>query len=108
MGDAAPVVQSGSASAEALRLVSEAWAGAGDVGREIYVLQHLKDFVVAATQRVESSEIGELTVVDGGDGKSYASALAMYPAAVAEVLRATGAAVGIDMGRLLLSDRGDQ
>lgn len=107
-GDAAPVVQSGSASAEALRLVSEAWSGAGEVGREIYVLQHLKDFVVAATQRVEASEIGELTVVDGGDGKSYARALAMYPAAVAEVLRATGAAVGIDMGRLLLSDRGDQ
>ena len=58
----------------------------------------------AATRRVQASEIGELNVVDGGDGKSYASALAMYPIAVAEVLRATGKAVGIDIANLLSSD----
>jgi len=102
-GDAAPVVESGIAAAEALRLVSEAWSGAGDVGRELYVLQHLREFVEAATQRVESSVIGELSVVDAGDGKSYANALAMYPAAVAAVLSATGKAVGIDIVELLKS-----
>jgi flotillin len=100
-GEAAPVLQSGRANAEALSMVAEAWAGAGEVGRELYVLQHLKAFVEAATKRVQSSEIGELSVVDGGDGHSYASALAMYPAAVAEVLRATGEAVGIDVSSLL-------
>jgi flotillin len=100
-GDAAPVVETGRASAEALRLVAEAWSGAGEIGRELYVLQHLKEFVEAATLRVQSSEIGELQVVDGGDGKSYAAALAMYPIAVAEVLRATGMAVGIDIASLL-------
>lgn len=102
-GDAAPVVESGKAAAEALRLVSEAWSGAGDVGRELYVLQHLREFVEAATQRVESSVIGELSVVDAGDGKSYANALAMYPAAVAAVLSATGKAVGVDIAELLKS-----
>jgi flotillin len=103
-GDAAPVLHSGRANAEALRMVAEAWAGAGDVGRELYVLQHLKEFVEAATRRVQSSEIGELNVVDSGDGQSYASALAMYPTAVAEVLRATGRAVGIDVSSLLSGD----
>jgi hypothetical protein len=57
---------------------------------------------------VQSSEIGELSVVDGGDGRSYASALAMYPLAVAEVLRATGKAVGIDVSSLLAGNvKGD-
>jgi flotillin len=103
-GNAAPVVQSGLAAAEALRMVSEAWSGAGDTGRELYVLQHLKSFVEAATRRVEASEIGELSVVDGGDGAAYSSALAMYPTAVAAVLKATGNAVGIDMAKLLTSN----
>lgn len=98
---AAPVVESGRAAAEALQLVAEAWTGAGRDGRDLYVLQHLREFVEAAAKRVQASSIGELNVVDGGDGKSYASALAMYPAAVAEVLRETGQAIGIDMAELL-------
>lgn len=101
--DAAPVLESGKASAEALRMVSEAWTNAGPAGRDLYVLQHLKDFVEAAARRVEGTQIEELNVVDGGDGGSFASALAMYPAAVARVLDETGRAIGIDMTALLRS-----
>ncbi len=102
--EAAPVVESGRASAEALRLVAEAWTDAGQAGRDLYVLQHLKHFVEAAAQRVQGSTIGELNVVDGGDGKNFAHALAMYPTAVAEVLRQTGRAIGVDMSALLASN----
>jgi flotillin len=105
--DAAPVLESGRASAEALQLVAEAWTDAGQAGRDLYVLQHLKDFVEAASRRVEGATIGELNVVDGGDGKGFGHALAMYPAAVAEVLKETGTAIGVDMSALLGSrDKG--
>ncbi len=104
--DAAPVVESGKASAEALRMVADAWSNAGQAGRDLYVLQHLKDFVEAAAGRVANSTIGALNVVDGGDGVNYAKSLAMYPTAVAEVLRETGKAIGVDMAKLLTADSG--
>lgn len=103
-GDAAPVMHSGVAAAEALRLVAEAWVDAGQDGRDLYVLQHLKEFVQAATQRVRGTSVGELTVVDGGNGEGYASALAAYPAAVSEILKQTGKAVGVDIVALLAAD----
>jgi len=98
---AAPVVQSGLAAAEALRMVAEEWKEAGSDGRDLYILQHLREFVEAAVARVTRAEIGELSVVDGGDGSSFTGAVASFPAAVAEVLNETGRAIGVDMTGLM-------
>jgi flotillin len=100
-GNAAPVLENGTATATALGLVAEAWHEAGKDGRDLYVLQHLREFVEAAVARVERTKIGELTVVDGGDGASFTGAVASFPQAVSEVLAATGRAVGVDIPRLL-------
>jgi flotillin len=101
--NAAPVVQSGKAQAEALRVVAEEWRAAGADGRDLYVLQHLTELVQAAVQRVAHAEVGELSVIDGGDGKSFTGAVASFPAAVSEVLRQTAGALGVDMQALLVS-----
>lgn len=100
-GDAAPLVEQGKASAEALRMVSEEWRGIGADARDIYVLQHIREFVEAAVRRVEQTEMKELSVVDGGNGENLTSAIASFPAAVASVLSATGRIVGVDMNALL-------
>lgn len=100
-GRAAPVVETGKATAEALRLVAQEWQSAGRDGRDLYVLQHLQSFVEAAVARVARAEIRELTVVDGGDGESFTGAVASFPAAVAAVLKQTGSAIGVDMQTLL-------
>ncbi|MEB2314079.1 MAG: SPFH domain-containing protein [Sorangiineae bacterium] len=100
-GRAAPVVETGKATAEALRLVAQEWQSAGRDGRDLYVLQHLQSFVEAAVARVARAEIRELTVVDGGDGESFTGAVASFPAAVAAVLKQTGNAIGVDMKTLL-------
>jgi flotillin len=105
-GSAAPVLERGKASAEALALVAQAWQSGGADGRDLYVLQHLKEFVEAAVARVGSTQIGELTVVEGGDGASFTGAIASFPAAVAEVLEKTTKAVGIDLAGLLQRDKG--
>ena len=104
-GRAAPVAESGKATAEALRLVAHEWQAAGRDGRDLYVLQHLREFVEAAVARVTRAKVGELSVVDGGDGASFTGAVASFPAAVAEVLQQTGRALGIDMQELLRSQR---
>ncbi len=98
---ASPVFEQVKAQAEALRLVSTEWQSAGRDGRDLYVLQHLREFVEAAVARVGRTKIGELAVVDGGDGVSFTGAVASFPAAVAEVVRQTGRAVGVDVAALL-------
>jgi flotillin len=105
-GSAAPVVERGRASAEALALVSHAWQGAGRDGRDLYVLQHLKEIVVAAVERVANTKIADLQVVDGGDARSFTGAVASFPAAVAEVLAQTGRAIGVDVSRLIQASDG--
>jgi flotillin len=104
-GSAAPVLERGKASAEALALVAQAWQSGGQDGRELYVLQHLREFVEAAVARVESAQIGELSIVDGGDGTSFTGAVASFPAAVAEVLEQTARAIGVDMTSLLRTEK---
>jgi flotillin len=99
--EAAPALEAGKATAQALRLLAEQWGQAGALGRELYVLQHLDELVAHAAERVARSTLGELSVVDGGDGQSYAQALAMYPAAVARVMEAVGTVLGADMKKIL-------
>ena len=102
--EAAPALEAGKATAEALRLLSEQWGQAGGAGRELYVLQHLDELVAHAANRVAESRLGELSVVDGGDGQSYARAMAMYPRAVAQVVAAVGEVLGTDMNKILAGD----
>ena len=100
-GEAAPLIENGKAAAEALRLVSAEWKAAGTSGREVYLLQQLRTFVEAAVARVAQTEVGELNIVDGGDGQAYAAFVANFPAAVARVMAETAQAVGVDVRALL-------
>ncbi len=105
-GRAAPVVETGKAAAQALSVVAAEWQAAGTDGRDLYVLQHLRSFVEAAVARVTRAKIQDLAVVDGGDGESFTGAVASFPAAVSEVLKETGNALGVDMNQLLTGKKG--
>ena len=98
---AAPLVENGRAAAEALKLVATEWKAAGKNGREVYLLQQLRSFVEAAVARVSHTQVGELNIVDGGDGQAYASFVANFPAAVARVMAETAHAVGLDIRTLV-------
>jgi flotillin len=100
-GEAAPLIENGKAAAEALRAVAAEWKAAGQSGREVYLLQQLRSFVEAAVARVAQTEVGELNIVDGGDGQAYAAFVANFPAAVARVMAETARAVGVDVRALL-------
>jgi flotillin len=100
-GEAAPTIENGRASAEALAAVANEWAAAGDAGREVYVLQQLDTIVRAAVERVAQMQVGVVEVVDGGDSESVGAALASFPCGVAKVLEETGQAIGVDVRGLL-------
>jgi flotillin len=107
-GDAAPTTENGQAAAKALELLAGEWAAAGALGREVYVLQQLDALVAAAVRRVESTELGALEVVDGGDAGSYTAMLSAFPLGVARVLEETCRAVGVDVRALIESGRGKE
>jgi flotillin len=100
-GEAAPLVENGKAAAAALKAVATEWKAAGQGGREVYLLQQLRAFVQAAVDRVAQTQLGELQIVDGGDGRAYAAFVANFPAAVSRVMAETARAVGVDVRSLL-------
>jgi flotillin len=77
------------------------WQAAGHNGREVYLLQQLRSLVEAAVARVAQTQVGELNIVDGGDGQAYAAFVANFPAAVARVMAETARALGVDVKALL-------
>ncbi len=100
-GDAAPVTENGKATAEALSLLLAEWGAAGSQAKEVYVLTQLEAVVSAAIRRVQQIEIGELEVVDGGDGRNLAAVASAFSLSVAKVLEDTGRVLGIDVRALV-------
>jgi flotillin len=100
-GEAAPTIENGRATAEALAAVASVWAAAGPIGREVYLLQQLDVLVMAAVQRVSETSITTIDVVDGGDGESLAAVMGGFSRGVARVLAETGEAIGVDVKGLL-------
>lgn len=98
---AAPLLESGRASAEALRLVAQEWTQAGRDGRDLYVLQHLKELVDVSVARVSGTTVEEINVVDDADGASYRIAIGNFPIAVKQVMQETGETLGVDVAKLL-------
>lgn len=100
-GEAAPTVENGKATAEALRLIAQEWVNAGSTGKEVYVLQQLRTLVTAAAARVSEAEIADLQVVTGTEENALGAVIASYPAAIQKVLNEMGAALGVDVKALL-------
>lgn len=106
VGEAAPTVESGRASAEVLRLMTDAWRSMGPEAKEIYVIQHLEEILGTVVEHLRSVEVGEVHVLDRGDGSGLATYAATYPQMVAAVLRALGESTGIDVPALLSGGAG--
>jgi flotillin len=104
-GEAAPTIENGKATAEALAALSTEWAAAGVHGRDVYVLQQLDALVASAVRRVAMTEIGAIDVVDGGDGESLTTVMAGFSRGVARVLEEMGHAVGVDVRALVSPHR---
>lgn len=100
-GEAAPTIENGKATAEALRLIAHEWASAGTTGKEVYVLQQLRSLVAAAASRVSDAEIVDLQVVTGAEENALGAVIASYPAAIQKVLAEMGGTLGVDVRALL-------
>ena len=68
---------------------------------EIYVIQHLEQIIGTVLDNMDQIDVGEVNVLDRGDGSALAAYAAAYPQTVAAVLRALRETVGIDIPAVL-------
>lgn len=105
-GEAAPTLENGAAQVEVLRAMSDAWITMGDKAKELYVIQHLDEIVGTVVSQMSSINVGEVNVLDQGDGRGLASYAASYPQMVASVLHALRDTTGVDITAILDADAG--
>ena len=103
-GDAAPTAENGRALVEVLEATTTAWNAMGDNAREIYVIQHLEEIISTVIEHMDDIDVGEVNVLDRGDGTALAAYAAAYPQTVAAVLRALRETIGIDVPAVLADD----
>jgi flotillin len=96
-GQAAAIAENGKAMADVLAMLTETWKQAGGDAKDIFLVQQLEQIVGAVVARVNSVEVGEVNVVDAGDGKALAAYVAGYPAMVKQVLEELRATTGVDV-----------
>jgi flotillin len=96
-GDAAPIAERGKAQAESLELVRQAWNDAGEGAKPIFMIQQLDTILREVVDKVGDIRVGNVSLVDRGDGSSLPAYVASYPATVNAVLRELNQLTGIDI-----------
>lgn len=105
--DAAQIATDGQAMAEVLKMMTDAWIKAGPDAKDIFLIQQLETVLSTVTEKVRQMDIGEVVILDGGDGKALPGHIAALPATVAAVLREFRETTGVDVTGILNADRWD-
>jgi flotillin len=91
----------GDATAQVMKLMAEALRAAGAQAREMFVLSQLDGLVEAVAKKVQTLQVAQVQVVDGGDGTALPALTASFPQTVASVLATLGELTGIDVAQML-------
>ncbi len=106
-GDAAQIAQDGRASAEALRVVAEAWAASEGEAMEMFVLQNIDAIFGQVVNAAKNLKVREVNLVDSGNGSTMAAYASAYPATVASLMNQVNESLGVDL-KGILSGHSDQ
>jgi flotillin len=99
--EAAQISADGEAMAQVLDMMRQEWLKAGDDAKDIFLIQQLETVIGTVTDRVKKMEIGEVNLIDGGNGDSLPMHMAALPATVAAVLDQLRATTGVDVTGIL-------
>lgn len=96
-GEAAPIAAQGEAAAGALRELLKAWEEAGPQARQIFLVQNSDRLLAKVAEAVARVKPAEVSLVDGGDGRTLPAYVTAYPELVRSVLNAVAHTTGIDL-----------
>lgn len=100
-GEAASIEENGRAGAEVLQMMTDTWLEAGDDAKDIFLIQQLEEVLRTVVTRVHGVELGEVTLLDSGDGQALPRHVASFPAMVRQVLEELHASTGVDVTGIL-------
>jgi flotillin len=100
-GQAATISADGEAMATSLALVASAWKGTDGKAMDMFVLQHLDTIFGDVAKAASRVKVGEVNMIDGGDGKTIPSYAASYPATVAALLEQVTKTLGVDIAKVI-------
>lgn len=103
-GQAATIAADGEAMAKALESVAEAWRATGGNAMDMYVLQNLEEIFGHVVKAAGSMDVGEVNLVDAGDGKTLPAYASAKPATVASLLHQVQATLGIDIHKVVTGE----
>jgi flotillin len=100
-GEAATIEENGRAMAEVLQMMTDTWLKAGSDAKDIFLIQQLEEVLKTVVKRVHDIEIGEVTLLDNGDGQALPRHVASFPAMVRQVLEELKGSTGVDVTGIL-------
>lgn len=100
-GQAASIAADGEAMARSLAEVAAAWRESGGKAMDMFVLQHLDTIFGDVANAARRVKVGEVNLIDGGDGKTLPSYAAAYPATVGSLLEQVTRTLGIDIAKVI-------
>jgi flotillin len=112
-GEAAPILERGRASAEALRMLYEQVRQGGDNAFAVLLAEKLPQLLETSIAAVEGVDIDRVVVLDGGGGGGVSNAVNQRVHGALGTMEAISAAVGVDIQEVLQGaakkiGRGDQ
>lgn len=100
-GAAAPIAANGEAMAQSLAEVAGAWQDSGGKAMDMFVLQHLEGIFGEVAKAAQRVKVGEVNLIDGGDGKTIPAYAASYPATMGRLLEEINTTLGVDISKVI-------
>jgi flotillin len=100
-GDAAPILERGRASAEALRMLYEQVKQGGEDAFAVLLAEKLPQLLETSVSAVEGVDIDRVVVLDGGTGGGVANAVNQRVHGALGTMEAISSAVGVDIQEVL-------
>lgn len=100
-GEAAPILERGRASAEALRMLYEQVKEGGDNAFAVLLAEKLPQLLETSIAAVEGVDIDRVVVLDGGGGEGVSNAVNQRVYGALGTMEAISSAVGVDIQEVL-------
>ena len=105
-GEASPIQEDGKALAQVLQMLAKTWADAGPDARDIFLIQQIEQLMATIVRGLGALKVGEVNIIDPGDGSALPNYVAGFPATVTAILRSLKDSTGVDVAQLLSPKNG--
>ena len=100
-GAAAPIAANGDAMSRSLAEVTSAWQESGGKAMDMFILQHLDEIFAEVANAARRLKVGQVNLIDSGDGTTVAAYASAYPQMVGALLDQVTRTLGIDVAGVI-------